>query len=115
MSRSARPTCLLKLARFFRRGKVERRALQRLGMQSPVLAPDDYERIEHEAGLPDLRARVRAGLEQISGDQQAALRLRVVDELPYDEVARRHGRRPGWCRTPRRRASSAACRTPRGS
>jgi RNA polymerase sigma-70 factor (ECF subfamily) len=80
-----------RLSRFFRRGKVERRAVERLGMQSPLLAADDYERIEHEAGLPDLRARVRAGLDQISDDQQAALRLRVVDELPYDEVARQLG------------------------
>lgn len=78
-----------RLARFFRRGAIERRALARLGMEVPALASDDYERIEHEAGLPAMRERVRAGLEDLSGDQREALSLRVVQELPYEEVARR--------------------------
>jgi RNA polymerase sigma-70 factor (ECF subfamily) len=80
-----------RLARFFRRGTVERRALDRLGMQVPVLGDDDFEQIEREAGLPELRARVRSGLEQLSGPHRQALHLRIVDELPYDEVARRLG------------------------
>ena len=80
-----------RLSRFFRRGAIERRAVARLGMAVPALAADDYERIEHEAGLPALRARVRAGLGELSGDQREALRLRVVEELTYEEVARRLG------------------------
>jgi RNA polymerase sigma-70 factor, ECF subfamily len=80
-----------RLSRFFRQGMIERRALGRLGMQVPVLGPDEFERIEDEAELPALRAQVRAGLEQISGQHQEALRLRVVDELSYEEVAERLG------------------------
>lgn len=79
------------LSRFFRRGATERRALARLGMQVPAMSEDDLELLEREADLAGVRARVRSGLEDLSGDHREALRLRVVEELPYDEVARRLG------------------------
>lgn len=80
-----------RLSRFFRRGATERRALTRLGMQTPELSDGDIEQIEREADLPNVRARVRAGMEDLSGEHREALRLRVVEELPYDEVARQLG------------------------
>ncbi|MDA0172446.1 RNA polymerase sigma factor [Solirubrobacter taibaiensis] len=80
-----------RLSRFFRRGATERRALARLGMQVPELTVDDIDQIEREADLAGVRDRVRAGLEDLSDDHREALRLRVVEELPYDEVAHRLG------------------------
>jgi len=79
------------LARYYRRGAIERRGLERLGLEVPPLVEADYERIEELADLADLRAAVGNGLAELSQEQRAAVRLRVVDELPYPEVAARLG------------------------
>ena len=77
------------LAMFFRRRKAEQKALRRLGIEPPRLDEEQHERLEELAGLSDLRAAVRHELDRLSDAQREALRLRVVDELPYLEVARR--------------------------
>lgn len=77
------------LARFRERGAVERRALRRLGVERAPLADGELERIEELAGLEDLRARVGTAVDALPAGTGDALRLRVVDELPYREVARR--------------------------
>ncbi len=77
------------LTRFIRRGVAERRAIEKLGIEVPSLSEDDYARINDLAGLGDLRALVAEHFAQLSPEQQEALRLRVVDELPYVEVAQR--------------------------
>jgi RNA polymerase sigma-70 factor (ECF subfamily) len=79
------------LSRYFRRGRVEQRALRRMGVQIPVLQEEDLGEIERAAELPALRAALGAELEKLSGDQRRALQLRIVDELPYSDVARRLG------------------------
>jgi RNA polymerase sigma-70 factor (ECF subfamily) len=79
------------LGRWYRRGAVERRALDRLRMQVPSLAPDDYERIERLADLETLRSELAGALRRVSADQREAVRLRVVDELSYAEIAERIG------------------------
>lgn len=79
------------LSRYQRRGYAERRALARLGIQRPVPEPEELERIEELAGLEPLRAEIAAGLLQLAPAQQEVLQLRVVQELPYEEVARRLG------------------------
>jgi RNA polymerase sigma-70 factor (ECF subfamily) len=76
-------------AGYLRRGYAERRALGRLGLDRPQLEPDDLERLEELAGLTELRTRVGAALGGLPAEQQEALRLRVVEELPYAEVAER--------------------------
>jgi RNA polymerase sigma-70 factor (ECF subfamily) len=53
----------------------------------PQIHDDDIAEIEERAGLADLRARVRAELERLSAEQREALRLRVVEERSYEEVA----------------------------
>jgi len=72
-----------------RRGHAERRALRRLGVEPPVLADEELLRVEELAGLADLRVVVAAALEQLAPEQREALRLRVVEELGYPEVAAR--------------------------
>jgi RNA polymerase sigma factor (sigma-70 family) len=52
---------------------------------------DDIGEIERAAGLAAMRSALGAELEKLSGEQRDALQLRVVDELPYGEVARRLG------------------------
>lgn len=77
------------LSRYLRRGVVERKAVERLGIRMPHLSDDDHERIAELAGLDDLRSGVAAALGELGADQRDAVELRVVAELPYDEVARR--------------------------
>ena len=79
------------LARYFRKSRVERRALERLGLEPPPLDDDQRARIEELADLHDLRAALRVELRRLSAAQREALALRVVEELSYEEVAHRLG------------------------
>lgn len=76
---------------WYRRGRCEQSALARLGVEVPALDDAELARIEEQAGLRRLRGALGDALATLSGDQREALRLRVVEELPYDEVARRLG------------------------
>ena len=79
------------LSRYARKGVVERKAVNRLGIRLPTVTEDDYERIVELAGLTQLRDRVTAAFGELSDDQRDALRLRVIDERPYPEVAQTLG------------------------
>ncbi|HEX2029867.1 MAG TPA: RNA polymerase sigma factor [Actinomycetota bacterium] len=79
------------LARYYRKGRAERKALSRLGMSVPAIAEDEGARIEELAGLAAMRAAVGAELQRLGTSQSEALWLRIVQELPYREVARRLG------------------------
>jgi RNA polymerase sigma factor (sigma-70 family) len=74
-------------ASYLRRAKVERRALQRLGIQLPAVEHEEVQLIERLAGLQELRVTVGRELERLSSEQCEALRLRVVEERSYREVA----------------------------
>jgi RNA polymerase sigma factor (sigma-70 family) len=75
------------LRRYARKGRIERKALKRLGVEVPAVDEDDYQRIVDLAGLDELRGRVEGAFARLSPDQGAAVRLRVIDELSYREVA----------------------------
>jgi RNA polymerase sigma factor (sigma-70 family) len=79
------------LSRYARTGRVERKAVERLGLRVPQVSADDHERILELAGLAELRERVAAAFSDLSDDHRDALRLRVIDERPYEEVARSLG------------------------
>ena len=75
------------VSRYLRRGRVERRAVQRLGIRLPSLHEDDVAAIEERAGLGELRAALGVELARLSLEQREALRLRVVEDRSYAEVA----------------------------
>ena len=77
-----------RLSRYLRRGRVERRALRRLGIQTPDRHEDDLAQIEERAGLGPLRDTLRRELDHLSAEQRRALELRIVQERPYADVAR---------------------------
>jgi RNA polymerase sigma-70 factor (ECF subfamily) len=79
------------LSSWYRRGDVERRAMERLrvGHREPTDA--EYERIVELAGLEDERMRVALRLDELPRETQLAMRLRVVEERSYEEVAARLG------------------------
>jgi RNA polymerase sigma-70 factor (ECF subfamily) len=62
-----------------------------LGLAVPTLTDADYERVEELADLRSQRAVVAQALAELSFEHREALRLRVVEEQPYSEVARTLG------------------------
>lgn len=77
------------LARYYQRAKLERAAMQRVGLADPYLEPWEHDHIEAMTGLDDLSGELSHALAQLSSDQRAAVELRVVHEASYPEVARR--------------------------
>jgi RNA polymerase sigma-70 factor, ECF subfamily len=75
------------VARYHRRGRVERKALEALAATVPEIHEDDVREIEEAAGLGPLRGALHHELKRLSPAQREALRLRVVEERPYPEVA----------------------------
>jgi RNA polymerase sigma factor (sigma-70 family) len=79
------------LSAYLRRGAAEQRALRRLGVERRALHDYEYDRIEDLAGLDGLAGEIREALAGLDVEQRDALRLRVLEERPYDEVARELG------------------------
>jgi RNA polymerase sigma-70 factor (ECF subfamily) len=77
--------------KYLRRARIERRALHRLGIQTPALHQDDVALIEERAGLVELRRLLSQELARLSNGQRQALRLRVLEDRSYPEVARALG------------------------
>jgi RNA polymerase sigma factor (sigma-70 family) len=75
------------LAGFWRRGEVERAALQRLGCEPPEGGAAEIEWVERVADLPSLRATVRTALGHLPHDQAYAVTARVVDARAYADLA----------------------------
>jgi RNA polymerase sigma-70 factor (ECF subfamily) len=80
-----------RLAMYFRRGRVERRAVARLGVERRALTEPEYDRIEELAASSELRERLATALDGLVVEQRDVLRLRVVEGRPYSEVARELG------------------------
>jgi len=74
-----------RLLRSLERGRVEERARRKLGMPKLVL---DDELVERIAALEGDQ-RVASLLARLPDDQAAAIEARILDELPYDEIASR--------------------------
>lgn len=77
------------LARYYRRGSAERRAMTRLGIERPAINPDTEAEIIRRAGLDDLRRAIAAGVAMLPADSREAIKLRVLDELSYPDLADR--------------------------
>jgi RNA polymerase sigma factor (sigma-70 family) len=79
------------LGHYLRHGQAQRTAVRRLGIRTPGVHEDDLAAIEDAAGLGDVRLGLKLQLGRLSDEQRDALQLRVVEEMPYEEVARRLG------------------------
>jgi RNA polymerase sigma factor (sigma-70 family) len=76
-----------RLADYLRRGRAERRTLRRLGFERRPLNDGEYQRIEELAGLGEVRGAIEIALAGLATEHRAALRLRVVEERSYRDVA----------------------------
>ena len=72
---------------FWKRGDVERAALQRLSCEPPECTSADLEWVERRADLPLLRATVRTALDGLPQEQAYAVSARIVDARPYADLA----------------------------
>jgi RNA polymerase sigma factor (sigma-70 family) len=86
------------LNRYLRRERVDARARKRLGVPRIELDPEDLERVERLADFGPFRVPLAAAIRQLPAAQSDAIRLRIVDDFPYDEVARRLGCSEGAAR-----------------
>jgi RNA polymerase sigma-70 factor (ECF subfamily) len=75
------------LSRFWRRGRVERAALARLGVEIPTVADRELERIDELAGTGTVRARIARELQRLPAEQRRALESHVVQERSYAELS----------------------------
>jgi RNA polymerase sigma factor (sigma-70 family) len=74
------------LRRYYERGRLEDAARRRLGM--PIRSYEcDFEAIEERLGAARLHRGLESALEALPSSQREALELRVVGELPYEQVA----------------------------
>ena len=77
------------LSHFYRRGRAERKAMQRLGIERPQLDPDIEAELIRRAGLEDLRHTLAGAIATLPDDAREAIGLRILDELPYPDIAAR--------------------------
>jgi RNA polymerase sigma-70 factor, ECF subfamily len=75
------------LDRYYRRGRAERRAMSRLGIERPWVDAETEVQIVQRAGLCELRAELAVAIAALSCEVRDAITLRIVDELPYPVVA----------------------------
>lgn len=79
------------LAQFYRRGAIEQSAIGRLQLERPSASPEVLAELARTAGLREVRDELRIALAHLSPRVREAVRLRIVDELPYPELASRLG------------------------
>lgn len=70
-----------------RRARAERAAMSRVQGERRALYDEEYERIEQLLDLQDIRDTVAAALDELPDTHRQVIRLRVVEERSYDELA----------------------------
>jgi RNA polymerase sigma-70 factor (ECF subfamily) len=79
------------LSHYWRRDVVDSRAPRKLGIRPAAVHDEDYDRVEELIDFQILARKIGPALERLPSDQRDAAVLRVVDELPYREIAIRRG------------------------
>jgi RNA polymerase sigma-70 factor (ECF subfamily) len=93
-----------------RRAATERRTRARTGVQRRALSDEELERIDELGGNKQLRAAVIESMALLPDDAREAVRLRFVEELPYEAIATQLGITPSGVRTAVTRALRALSR-----
>jgi RNA polymerase sigma-70 factor (ECF subfamily) len=70
-----------------RRGRLERRARERLGMQMPLVENEPQEDVAWRVDVERLSPAVRDAFAELSVEQQRAIAYRVIGDLSYEEVS----------------------------
>jgi RNA polymerase sigma factor (sigma-70 family) len=72
---------------YWRKGRIERAAVARLGIERPSLGTEDIEYLYRQAGIEELRERLAMALGVVRPDQAAAINARILEERGYAEIA----------------------------
>ena len=83
---------------FIRRRRVSDRYRSRFGFSELELAPDEIDRIESLVATEPLRDALQDAVGSLPPAQRQALHLRIVDQLPFSEVATQLGCSEGAAR-----------------
>jgi RNA polymerase sigma-70 factor (ECF subfamily) len=75
------------LADHFRRQEGESVRRRRMGRVRRALTDREIERVEELAGIAELREAVAQRLEELPVEQREAVRMRVLEDLPYKQIA----------------------------
>ena len=75
------------LAMYRRRRRVEVAAMQRLGLERPVLSDEQLREIEALGATEQAREQVRSALSVLPAEQQEVMRMRFVEDRSYREIA----------------------------
>lgn len=76
---------------WMRTGRAVKRARGRLQIVTPTLTEDDLQRIEQSVDWAPMQEALTVAMAELSDPLRQAVVLRVVDDLPYDDVAARLG------------------------
>jgi RNA polymerase sigma-70 factor, ECF subfamily len=79
------------LAGYYRTGAIRRRALEKLQWETPPLVAGEREWIERAVDLEVLSPALDEALAELPQKRRQAVQLRVLDDLPYDAIAKRLG------------------------
>ena len=79
------------LRQYHKHNRIETAARERLGLPVTFAECEDYERVDDREAAHALRPQLRTAMGSLPQDQRRALELRVVQQLPYEEVADRLG------------------------
>ena len=79
------------LARYFRSQAIERRALDRMGVETPQYDDLMLRRVEELVDNEALRSMVSAALGTMKDTDRQILELRFIDRLPYPDIAQALG------------------------
>ena len=78
------------LRQYHKHNRIETAARQRLGLPA-IDESDEYEAVDERVAARSLAPALAAAVRLLPPDQRAALELRVVQQLDYEEVAGRLG------------------------
>lgn len=79
------------LRQYHKHNRIETAARERLGIPLAFAECEDYERVGERDEAVRLAPRLRRAIGALPSEQRRALQLRVIHQLPYEEVADRLG------------------------
>lgn len=79
------------LRQYYKHHRIETAARERLGLPASAAVCDDYDAVDDRETARAMRGPLNDAVGALPEEQRAALQLRVVDQLSYDEVAGRLG------------------------
>jgi RNA polymerase sigma-70 factor (ECF subfamily) len=79
------------LRQYHKHHRIETAARERLGIPVAFAECEDYERVDERDEAVTLAPRLRRAIRALPSEQRRALQLRVIHQLPYEEVAGRLG------------------------